>query len=95
MVRILVVKDETHLAGLIARMLGEEGYAAETAADGRTGLARAMTEPFDLLIVDWMLPELDGVKLLRRLRAADRAFTRFGRSLYPLLGAGYAARPAR
>lgn len=71
MVRILVVEDETHLAGLIARVLGEEGYAAETAADGRTGLARAMTEPFDLLIVDWMLPELDGVKLLRRLRAAQ------------------------
>jgi two-component system OmpR family response regulator len=52
-------------------VLGEEGYAAETAADGRSGLARAMTEPFDLLIVDWMLPGLDGVKLIRRLRAAE------------------------
>jgi DNA-binding response OmpR family regulator len=70
MIRILLVEDEAYLARMIARVLGEEGYAAETAGDGRTGLARALSEPFDLLIVDWMLPELDGLQVVRRVRAA-------------------------
>ena len=52
-------------------MLGREGYAAETASDGRTALARALSEDFDLLVVDWMLPDLDGVQVVKRLRAAD------------------------
>lgn len=71
MTRILVVEDEAHLARLISQVLGEEGYVAEIEVDGRSGLARAMTGSFDLLIVDWMLPGLDGVKLVRGLRAAD------------------------
>jgi DNA-binding response OmpR family regulator len=71
MKRILVVEDETHLAWLIAEVLGEEGYAAEVASEGRSALTRALTEPFDLLIVDWMLPDIDGVKLVRRTRAAE------------------------
>ena len=70
MIRILLVEDEAYLARMIARVLGEGGYAAETAGDGRTGLARALSEPFDLLIVDWMLPELDGLQVVRRVRAA-------------------------
>ncbi len=69
--RILVVEDEARLAHLVARVLRKEGYAAETAGDGRSGLTRALTEGFDLLIVDWMLPEMDGVQLVRRLRAAE------------------------
>ena|SRR5215208_4206079 len=71
MKRILVVEDEAHLAGLIAQVLGEEGYAAETAGDGRTALKQALAEEFDLLIVDWMLPDLDGLSLVRRLRVAE------------------------
>lgn len=71
MKRILVVEDERHLAWLIAEVLGEEGYAAEVVSDGRTALKRALTESFDLLIVDWMLPDLDGVKLIRRMRVAE------------------------
>jgi two-component system OmpR family response regulator len=71
MKRILVVEDEAHLAWLIAEVLGEEGYAAEVAGDGRSALARALSEPFDLLIVDWMLPDLDGLKLVRCLRVAE------------------------
>jgi len=70
MVRILIVEDEARLADRIARVLGEEGYAAETVADGRSALAGAVTEPFDLLIVDWMLPDLDGVRVVKGLRAA-------------------------
>ena len=69
--RILIIEDEGHLARLVAEVLGREGYAAETAGDGRTGLARALAEPFDLLVVDWMLPDLDGVQVIRRLRIAD------------------------
>jgi len=71
MKRILIVEDEAHLAELIAQVLGEEGYSTQRLGGGRSALARALTEPFDLLIVDWMLPELDGLKLVRRLRAAE------------------------
>jgi DNA-binding response OmpR family regulator len=70
MMRILLVEDEEYLARMVARVLGEEGYATETARDGRSGLAHALAEPFDLLIVDWMLPDLDGIQIVRRLRAA-------------------------
>jgi DNA-binding response OmpR family regulator len=68
---ILVIEDEAQLARLISRVLKEEGYVPETAADGRAGLARALAEPFDLLIVDWMLPDLDGIEVIRRLRVAE------------------------
>jgi DNA-binding response OmpR family regulator len=71
MMRILIVEDEEHLARLVAEVLGREGYAAEVAGDGRAALARALVEPFDLLVVDWMLPDLDGVQVVRRLRAAE------------------------
>ena len=71
MMRILIIEDEGHLARLVAEVLGREGYAAETAGDGRTGLARALSEPFDLLVVDWMLPDLDGIQVVKRLRIAD------------------------
>lgn len=71
MARILVVEDEEKLARLIARVLREEGYATETAADGRSGFARALEEDFDLLILDWMLPDRSGVQITRGLRAAD------------------------
>jgi DNA-binding response OmpR family regulator len=69
--RILVVEDEAKLARLISRVLGEEGYAVETEANGRQALVRALADEFDLLIVDWMLPEMSGVQLVKRLRAAE------------------------
>ena len=71
MMRILIVEDEEHLARLLAEVLGREGHVAETATDGRTALARALVEPFDLLVVDWMLRDLDGIQVVKRLRAAD------------------------
>lgn len=69
--RILIVEDEDRLARLISRVLTEEGYAVETEANGRQALMRALAEEYDLLIVDWMLPEVSGVQLVRRLRAAE------------------------
>ena len=69
--RIMVVEDEERLARLISRVLGEEGYAVETEVNGRQALMRALADEYDLLIVDWMLPELSGVQLVKRLRAAE------------------------
>jgi DNA-binding response OmpR family regulator len=71
MMRILIVEDEEHLADLLAEVLGREGHVAKTASDGRSGLTRALSEDFELLIVDWMLPDLDGIQVVKRLRAAD------------------------
>ena len=69
--RILIVEDEEHLARLVAEVLGREGHATETVSNGRMALARALTEDYDLLVVDWMLPDLDGIQVVKRLRAAD------------------------
>ena len=71
MARILIIEDEEKMARTIARVLREEGHVAETVADGRTGLSRALDDSFDLLIVDWMLPERSGVQVVRGLRAAE------------------------
>ncbi|MGF1472697.1 MAG: response regulator transcription factor [Rubrobacteraceae bacterium] len=71
MKRILIVEDEQKLARLISRVLNEEGYAPETAHDGREGLSLALSEDYDLLILDWMLPDRSGVQILRALRAAE------------------------
>ena len=71
MPRVLIIEDEEKMARMLARVLRGEGHAAETAGDGRTGLRRALDDTFDLLIVDWMLPERSGVQVVRGLRAAD------------------------
>lgn len=68
---ILVVDDEARLARLICRVLREEGYMAVHVADGRSALRQALAEPFDMLVLDWMLPDLDGLGVIKRLRAAD------------------------
>ncbi len=69
--RLLIVEDEARVARSIARALRQEGYTVKTAGDGRSALTLALADPFDLLIVDWMLPDLDGIQLVRRLRAAE------------------------
>ena len=71
MPRILIIEDEEKMARMLARVLREEGHVAETARDGRTGLKRAMDDSFDLLLVDWMLPERSGVQIVRGLRAME------------------------
>ncbi len=71
MKRILIVEDEEMMAGMVARVLRQEGYAAETAGDGGSGFSRATDDSFDLLILDWMLPDRSGVQILRGLRAGD------------------------
>lgn len=68
MQRILIVEDEEKIARFVELELKHEGYAAEKAQDGRTGLDKALSEPFDLILLDVMLPQLNGLEVLRRLR---------------------------
>ena len=68
-VRILLVEDDLDLAQFIRKGLKEEQYAVDFAADGEEGLALALGNPYDLLIIDIMLPKLDGLTLCRRVRA--------------------------
>lgn len=67
---ILIVEDEEHLADALAHNLQFEGYAATVAYDGEEGLRLADTMQFDLVILDIMMPKLDGIEVCRRLRAA-------------------------
>jgi DNA-binding response OmpR family regulator len=66
--RILVVEDNLDLAELVLMHLRDAGYTAEHAGDGRAALQRLTAESFDLLILDLMLPGLDGLELCRQLR---------------------------
>ena len=65
--RILVVEDDRHLAEGMAENMRAEGYLADTAHDGRAGLAQALAADYDLLILDVMLPHMDGFALCRAL----------------------------
>jgi two-component system, OmpR family, response regulator len=66
--RILVVEDEIDLLTSLARALREEGYAVDTAQDGAEGLYKAESWDYDALLLDVMLPKLDGWELLQKLR---------------------------
>ena len=70
--RILVVEDEHKLAGVLKRGLEEHGYAVDVAYNGEDGLELASVAPYDLLVVDVMLPKLDGLGLTNQLRAQDK-----------------------
>jgi heavy metal response regulator len=66
--RVLVIEDETKIASFIKRGLREEGYSADIAGDGENGYFLATTQDYDLIILDLMLPRMDGLSLCRRLR---------------------------
>ena len=66
--RILIVEDEGKIARFLELELAHEGYETEKAGDGRTGLALAESGRFDLCLLDVMLPQLNGLEVVRRLR---------------------------
>ncbi|PTY02461.1 DNA-binding response regulator [Opitutaceae bacterium EW11] len=68
-VRILVVEDDAKIASFVVKGLKQEGYAVDHAPDGDTGLTLATTTDYDAAVVDIMLPGLDGLSLVKRLRA--------------------------
>jgi len=70
--RVLVVEDNAKMASFVVRGLKQAGYAVDHAPDGETGLALAQSTDYDAAIVDVMLPHLDGISLVRRIRAARR-----------------------
>ena len=66
--RVLIVEDDLTIAGFLMKGFKEAGFAVDHAADGETGLHLATTEPYDVAIVDLMLPRLDGLSLIQRMR---------------------------
>ncbi|RIH88064.1 Response regulator MprA [Calidithermus terrae] len=71
MQRILVIDDDPSVRNFLKRGLSYEGYAVDLAESGEAGLNQARDRYPDLVILDWMMPGMDGVEVLRRLRAAD------------------------
>lgn len=69
--RILVIEDDRATADYVARGLAQDGHVAEVAHDGKEGLFRAMSEPFDVIVTDRMLPGPDGLSIVRALRASS------------------------
>ena len=70
--RLLIVEDEPDLLASMAQALREEGYAVDTAADGEDGLFKAESVDYDAIILDVMLPEMDGWTVLIKLRASKK-----------------------
>ena len=70
--RLLVVEDEPRMATLLARGFREEGYSVDVAHDGTDGLWRATEGDYDAIVLDVMLPGINGLDVCRRLRASDR-----------------------
>ncbi len=68
--RVLVIEDEDRIRQFLQRGLAYEKYRVDVAADGPAGLALARENPPDIVILDWMLPGMDGLEVCRRLRAA-------------------------
>ena len=69
--RVLVIEDDLDTASYIKKGVEEAGHVADHAADGKQGLLLATTEPYDALIVDRMLPEMEGLTIVKTLRASD------------------------
>ncbi len=67
--RILIIEDDVEAASYLQKALDEAGHVAEVARDGLEGLAKAQDEAFDVLVVDRMLPKLDGLSLIGNLRS--------------------------
>ena len=67
--RVLVIEDEQKISDFLRRGIAYEGYQVDVAGDGMVGLGLARDYPPDVIILDWMLPEMDGLEVCRRLRS--------------------------
>src|SRR5690606_28723077 len=74
-VRVLIVEDNRDICGNIAAYLGKHGYVLDFAYDGVSGLRLAATNPFDVIVLDLMLPRMDGLRVCETLRAEARVDT--------------------
>jgi two-component system copper resistance phosphate regulon response regulator CusR len=69
--RILVIEDEKGIANFLHDGLTEEYFAVDTALDGKKGLQMALSNSYDLLLVDWMLPGISGIEIVRQVRKVN------------------------
>lgn len=72
MKRILLVEDESNVVSFINKGLAEEGYEVSVAMDGKTGLKMALENTFDVIILDIMLPEINGLEVCKAIRKQDK-----------------------
>ncbi|MBX2946199.1 MAG: response regulator transcription factor [Cyclobacteriaceae bacterium] len=70
--RVLVIEDESGITSFLKQGLEEEGYEVDVAVDGQTGLQQALSTNYDLLLVDWMLPQLTGIELCKAYRKENK-----------------------
>ena len=71
--RILIIEDEKGIANFLRDGLTEEYFAVDVALDGKSGLQMALSNDYDLLLVDWMLPGLSGIEIVREVRKQNQA----------------------
>src|SRR6266850_5244946 len=64
-----IIEDDARLAEMVSEYLGKAGFRVAVASEGRTGLERVTREQFDALVLDLMLPDMDGLEVCRQLRA--------------------------
>lgn len=70
--KVLIIEDSAHLRDALAKGLTHSGYCVDVAADGAAGLAFATSQTYDVIVLDIMLPRVDGFEVLRVIREADR-----------------------
>ena len=71
--RLLIIEDEHGIAGFLKDGLEEEYFAVDIAYDGKNGLDLAMTNDYDMIIIDWMIPAISGIEVCRQIRKAGSA----------------------
>ena len=71
--RVLIIEDDPAISGQPQRGLQEEHHVVSSAPDGRTGFELAKSSEFDVIVLDWMLPGIDGLDVMRRLRKTGNA----------------------
>ncbi len=70
--RVLCIEDEHFISELYTRALNRRGYEVDVETDGKLGLAKAQTDSYDVILLDLMIPTIDGIEILRTLRDAAK-----------------------